>query len=402
MPAKSSATTAAWRREHSQSAGRHSHPDSAARPPPGSRPRHKTERLATALHELRQGIPQFDEKQTVGQYLRTWCETTKPQIRQSTYRRYGDYVRNHLIPGLGKHPIARLRAQHLQLFYTRKIDEGLSSTTVHHMHGVLHRALEDAMQIGLVQHNVADMVRAPRKSMREMRTLSPAEVRRFLDAVRGDRFEALYILALSTGMREGELLGLRWQDIDFARRTLRVRMNVQETLGRYILAETKTTYSRRSIGLISSAIAALQRHWERQHDIREETGDMYNLSLYLVFPYGYGTIMIPHNITKRSFKCYLEKAGLPRCNRFHDLRHTSATLLLASGVNVKVVSEMLGHADVSITLRVYAHVLPHMQQTAMTAMEGLMGDLSQPLIDESWPQIMVKTVVNPGKKKPQD
>src|SRR5262249_6833451 len=172
------------------------------------------ERLATALHELKQGLPQVDEKQTVGQYLRSWFEMTKPQIRQSTYRRYGDYVRNHLIPGLGKHALAKLTAQHLQMFYTRKVDEGLSPTTVHHMHGVMHRALEDAMRMGLVQRNVTEQARAPRRASREMRTLSPEEVRCFLDAVHGDRFEPLYLLALSTGMREGELLGLRWQDID--------------------------------------------------------------------------------------------------------------------------------------------------------------------------------------------
>jgi integrase len=249
------------------------------------------------------------------------------------------------------------------------------------MHGTLHRALEDALRMGLVQRNVAELVKAPRKSTREMRPLSRAEARRFLDAVCGDRFEALYVLALSTGMREGELLGLRWQDVDIAKRTLQVRMNVQETLGRYILAETKTDHSRRNIGLTRPAVAALQSHREQQQQIRKEMGEAYNPSLDLIFPNGFGTIMIPHNITKRSFKRYLVKAGLSRDIRFHDLRHTAATLLLAAGVNVKVVSEMLGHADISITLRIYAHVLPHMQQSAVTTMEGLLGDMPS-LLDE--------------------
>lgn len=332
------------------------------------------ERLSQALHEQRQGLPPGDGKQTLGQYLTAWYETVKPQVRLSTYRRYGDYVNRHLVPGLGRHPLAKLNAQHLQLFYARKIEEGLSPTTVHNLHGVLHRALADAVRLGLVPRNVTELARPPRKASHEMRTLSPAEVRRFLAVVQGDRFEALYILALSTGMREGELLGLRWQDVDLARAVLQVRMNVQETLGRYILAETKTAHSRRSIGLIGPAVAALRRHWERQQVERASMGGLYDATLDLVFPNGYGRLMIPHNITKRSFKRHLEAAGLPRSVRFHDLRHTAATLLLSSGVNVKVVSEMLGHADVGITLRVYAHVLPHMQQAAVAAMEGLIGE----------------------------
>jgi integrase len=149
------------------------------------------ERLATALHEIKQGVPQPDGKQTFGHYMNIWFPTTKAHIRQSTYRRYGDYVRVHIVPGLGKHTLAKLNAQHLQLYYARKIDEGLSSTTVHHIHGVIHRALEDAQRMGLVQRNVSEMVKAPRRSHREMRTLSPEEVRRFLDEVHGDRWEAL-------------------------------------------------------------------------------------------------------------------------------------------------------------------------------------------------------------------
>jgi integrase len=184
-----------------------------------------------------------------------------------------------------------------------------------------------------------------------------------------DRFYALYVLALSTGMREGELLGLRWQDVDLPRHIVQVRMNVQETLGRYIIAETKTAYSRRTVALTQAALA---EHWQKQQQVKSEMGSMWTDN-DVVFPNGYGDIMIPHNITKRSFKRYLVKAGLSRTVRFHDLRHTAATLLLASGVNVKVVSEMLGHSNVSITLRIYAHVLPHMQQSAVAAVDNLLA-----------------------------
>ena len=331
------------------------------------------ERLAQARHDQRQGVPPTSGRQSVGQYLTSWYETVQPQVRPSTYRRYGDYTR-HLKAGLVRQPLTQLNPQQVQQFYAKKMADGLSPTTVYNIHGMLHRALDDALRMGLLSRNVTELVRPPRKATREMRTLSPEEVRRFLSVVRGDRFEALYVLALSTGMREGELLGLRWQDLDLDRAVLRVRLNVAETATRYVLAEVKTAYSRRSIGLIPAAVEALRQHQERQQAQRQRLGDAYDASLDLVFPNRTGGVMIPDNLAKRSFKQHLEAAGLPRSIRLHDFRHTAATLLLGAGVNVKVVSEMLGHADVGITLRVYAHVLPHMQQSAMTAMAGLIGE----------------------------
>ncbi|WIG58298.1 MAG: hypothetical protein OJF49_001043 [Ktedonobacterales bacterium] len=329
-------------------------------------------KMQEALHDVGRGVPLVDERQTVKQYLTGWYETMRSQIRPSSYRRYGDYV-NHLVPGLGQHSLAKLSPQHLQAFYNRKLAEGLSATTVHAIHSMLHRALDDALQMGLVSRNVSEMLKPPKRDHREMMPLSVIEVRRFLDVVADDRFYALYVLALSTGMREGELLALRWQDVDLARRIAQVRMNVQETSGRYIVAETKTAYSRRTVALTQAAVDALTAHWQHQQRDKATMGDQWDNTLDLVFPNGYGGIMIPHNITKRSFKRYLVKAGLSRETRFHDLRHTAATLLLASGVNVKVVSEMLGHSNVSITLSTYAHVLPHMQQSAVQAMDTLLG-----------------------------
>jgi integrase len=222
--------------------------------------------------------------------------------------------------------------------------------------------------MGLVNRNVTEMLKPPRRSNREMMTLSVLEMQRFLEVVRDDRFYALYIMALSTGMREGELLGLRWQDVDLARRTVQVRMNVAEIAKKkFALSEVKTIYSRRVVRLTQAAVDALGEHWQKQQ--LQPTA----INMGLVFPSETGGIMIPHNITKRSFKRYLVKAGLSRDIRFHDLRHTAATLLLASGVNVKVVSEMLGHSNVAITLRIYAHVLPDMQQSAVQAMDAMLG-----------------------------
>lgn len=329
-------------------------------------------KMNDALHDLGKGIPLLDERQTVRDYLTVWYDGMKSQIRPSTYRRYGDFVK-HILPVLGRYSLAKLSPQQLQVLYNKKLAEGLSPTTVHAIHAMLHRALEDALQMGLVNRNVSEMLKPPRRGNREMMTLSVLEMQRFLEVVRDDRFCALYMLALSTGMREGELLGLRWQDVDLARRTVQVRMNVAEIAKkRFALAETKTAYSRRTVGLTQAAVDALAEHWQKQQRDKLSMGDQW-VENNLVFPNGYGTIMIPHNITKRSFKKYLVKAGLSRDIRFHDLRHTAATLLLASGVNAKVVSEMLGHSSVAITLRIYAHVLPHMQQSAVQAMDDMLG-----------------------------
>lgn len=188
---------------------------------------------------------------------------------------------------------------------------------------------------------------------------------------RGDRFEALYALAVTTGMREGELLSVRWQDIDLDSMNLYVRMNVQESETGFILAETKTAHSRRNIKLSKLSVEALRLHAARQAEEREALGKVWNTALDLVFPNTLGGIMIPDNLAKRSFKRLAEKAGFPPTLRFHDLRHTAATVLLSRGVNIKVVSEMLGHADIAIILRVYAHVIPNMQQVAADIMDGV-------------------------------
>jgi integrase len=329
-------------------------------------------KMNDALHDLGKGVPLLDERQTVRDYLTVWYDGMKTQVRPSTYRRYGDFVK-HIMPVLGRYSLAKLTPQQLQVLYNKKLAEGLSPTTVHAIHAMIHRALEDALQMGLVNRNVSEMLKPPRRGNREMMTLSVLDMQHFLEVVRDDRFYALYVMALSTGMREGELLGLRWQDVDLARRTVQVRMNVAEIARkRFALAETKTAYSRRTVALTQTAVDALAEHWQKQQHDKAQMGDQWQ-ELGLVFPNGFGTIMIPHNITKRSFKKYLVKAGLSRDIRFHDLRHTAATLLLASGVNAKVVSELLGHSNVAITLRIYAHVLPHMQQSAVLAMDNMLG-----------------------------
>jgi integrase len=293
------------------------------------------------------------------------------QVKPSTWRRYSDFSK-HIIAALGRIPLTKVTAQQIQGFYAKKLKDGLSTTTVHHIHGMLHRAYADALRMALVQRNVTEMVRPPRRRHFEIEPFSEEQAQAFLQAVAGDRFEALYVLALTTGMRLGELLGLRWRDVDINRAKLQVRMSVQEDGYKFVLAEPKTAHSRRTIGLSRTAVHALRWHRARQDQEKAKLGQGWDDSLDLVFPNTIGGIMIPDNLTGRNFKHFLEVAGLPDI-RFHDLRHTAATMLLRQKVNVKVVSEMLGHADISITLRIYAHVIPDMQQEAANRMDDVFG-----------------------------
>jgi integrase len=204
-----------------------------------------------------------------------------------------------------------------------------------------------------------------------MVTLTEEQVNHLVAGVAGDWFEALYVLAVTTGMRAGELLGLRWQDIDIERGSLLVRGGVSEGEGGLVLAETKTAHSRCRIALAHVALDALWVHRLRQNERRLAIEAIWDGSLDLVFPNTLGRLMNPSDLRgKKRFKAHLQRLGLPEM-RFHDLRHTCATLLLSRGGNIKIVSEMLGHADIGTTLRVYGHILPHMQDIAAREMVAI-------------------------------
>lgn len=212
----------------------------------------------------------------------------------------------------------------------------------------------------------------PRKERVEFRTLDPEEARRLLDTARGDRFEALYVLALTTGLREGELLGLHWKDVDLDRGRLQVVATMQrDRINKgFTFSEPKTDRSRRPVILTATAIAALRRHRVAQAEERLRAGPLWEDD-GLVFANTVGKPVEAGNVLRRSFWPLLEKAGLPHI-RFHDLRHSAATLLMSKGVHPKVVSEMLGHSKISITLDLYSHTVPAMHQEAAEAMDAIM------------------------------
>jgi integrase len=214
------------------------------------------------------------------------------------------------------------------------------------------------------------MVKPPRVRRREMQILTEGQVRQLLAALQGERLEAIVVLALATTMREGELLGLLWNDVDLEHATVSVRATLGRTAHGLDREETKTDYSRRTIALAQTAVDALRRHWDKQAAERLRLGPAWE-ERGLVFSDAIGRPINPDSFRWHWWYPLLKRAGVPRV-RFHDLRHTAATHLLARGVNVKVVSEMLGHSSVSVTLAIYAHVLPHMQQQAADTMDALL------------------------------
>jgi integrase len=243
--------------------------------------------------------------------------------------------------------------------------------TVRHLHAVLHGALDDAARWGLVARNVADLVAPPRAARKGMITLSPDQARALLDTTRGDRLEALYVLALTTGMRQGELLALRWRDVDLDRHTLHVTGSLLTTPDGWKISDPKTDSSRRRITLTATAVDALRRHRSAQNEERLRLGGAWEDN-DLVFANEVGRPIEVRNLMRRSFLPLLKQSGLPRI-RFHDLRHTAATLLLGQGQHPKVVAEMLGHSRISTTLDLYSHVTPTMQREAADAMDAMLG-----------------------------
>ena len=342
------------------------------------------EKLKTALHEQQQGtLIGHPTKQTVAQFLNDWLENSQKQsVRPRTFERYEEIVRIHIAPDLGRHQLLKLSPQHLQAFYAKKVGEDLSATTVGILHNVLHKALDTAMRWGLVARNVCDLVSPPRAKRFEMKPLSTEEVYLFLRAAHGHYLEALFALALATGMRRGELMGLKWQDINMETSTVQIRRILTRVPSKlkgegesYVEAEPKTQKSRRNVVIAAFALDSLKRHRIRQLETKLKAGPLWKEHDY-VFCTSVGTHLNPTRDILDQLKLLLKKAGLPDI-RFHDLRYSAATLLLSEGVHPKIVQELLGHSNISMTMDVYSHVLPGMQQEAVGKLNDALGRLKR-------------------------
>jgi integrase len=310
-------------------------------------------RVAEAIKNRDSGID--SENMTVGGYLDRWLTAIRDTIRVGTWKQYEMIVRLHIKPSLGSVRLEKLNALQVQSFYRERLDAGLSPRRVQYVHVTVRKALKDAVRWRLVPYNVADAVTPPRPTKPEITPLTAEQVKMLLAAARGRKLEALYIVAVTTGMRIGEMFGLKWSDVDLEAGVLRVRRTAAAD---GTVNAPKTSSSKRTVRLSGLAIRALSGH--------PRTAEW-------VFASAAGTPIGICNFHKNSWRPLLTRAGIPH-RRVHDLRHTAATLMLSRGVPVKVVSEMLGHADVSTTLSIYAHVLPDMQGSAASAMDDLLSE----------------------------
>ena len=331
------------------------------------------DRLHGTLEAEFPGSSTTSENMALGVFLEEWLtDVVRLSVRPRTYVSYRYIVRIHLAPSLGQRPLAALSPADVQAFLNAKSAAGLSPRTVAYLRGVLRQALGHAEQMDLVGRNVARLARPPRIPHRPVSPLTVEQARIFLAAIRGDRLEALYLVALGCGLRQGEILGLRWPDIDLDASTLTVRHALARIEGELVLVEPKSATSRRVVplpALVRDALAAHRLRQAQEHlPLRPEPGDVF---AGLVFTTTFGTPLDGISVTRR-FQRILRAAGLPH-QRFHDLRHACASLLLAQGVPARVVMETLGHSEISLTLNTYSHVLPSLGREAALRMDEVLG-----------------------------
>jgi integrase len=330
----------------------------------GDTKREVLQKLAKARRDLEQGLTLAPERLTVAKFLTTWLEGKRGK-RPKTYRHYEQTVRLHLIPDLGHHHLAKLGPQHVQAMLNARAAGGASPRSVFHMRAVLRNALNQALTWGLIGRNPASPVDLPHISKRELPAISPAQLTRFLQTIAEHRLGILFLTTIALGFREGEMLGLRWQDLDLDGGLLHLRRQVQRVEGKLQFLEVKTAGSRHTVPLPPTLVQLFQRHRQRQleerqaFDARWQDGD-------LVFPSMRGTPLEPRNAL-RALYILEARAELPKLT-FHDLRHLTSTLLISQGADPKLIQEQLGHSDVSVTLGIYGHLMPGAQ---VTALEGL-------------------------------
>jgi len=315
------------------------------------------------------GLTYSNTRLTVNEFMDSWITTIKTIRRKSTWTHYESLTRRYIKPALGNNKLLNLRAEQVQFFYNDLQESGVSIHTIDKIHTAFHAALEHAMRLGMINRNPAHFVRPPKIPPKEMAILTDSQVCAFLVTLQGHRWEALFHLAIVTGARQMELLGLKWTDVDWVRKVLKIERQLERPDGNGVqFSPPKTKNGRRTINLGKRSMEILRIHHEKQQQLRKEAGEIWS-EHGLIFTTNNGTPIHPRNLL-RDFRILLKDAGLPQI-RFHDLRHTAATLMLNNSVPVIVVSRRLGHAKASITLDVYGHLIPSMQAEAAELMDEL-------------------------------
>ena len=330
------------------------------------------QKLKVLQRQVDDSLPLPDTTMSVAQLLTRWQnDVLRHQVAPSTADNYESIAMHHIAPALGRKKVAKLTAAEVDHLLSTKLDEGLSASTVRRIRAVISQALDQGVRWGIVSRNVATLTRGPRIVRREGRTLSPEEARRLLEALHGHRSEALYTLMLSTGLRRGEALGLKWDDLDLESGVLLVCRQLTREGGQLRTSDTKTLRSRRAVDLPAPLVSILRRHRADQAADRLELGPAWQETGY-VFTTSIGTPFDPRNMY-REFQSICISAGLGKWHP-HELRHSAASLMLAQGVKLQVVSEVLGHSSIRMTADVYGHVLAPDRRAAANAMgETLWG-----------------------------
>ncbi len=319
---------------------------------------------------LKQGVQPAPERFTVGELLDQWLtESVRPSVKPKTYVSYEQIVRLYLKPFLGKIRLNRLQPLEVQVMLNQLAQKDLSATTVAYALRVARIAFEQALRWGMLPRNPAKFVAGVRVERKEITPFTVEEARQVLKAVKGDRLEALFTVALAMGLRQGEAFALRWDDINFENPSLSVRHTLERIGKNWRFAEPKSERSRRTIPLPVFALSALHAHRLQQKFEKELAGTHWT-DHNLVFTSTVGTPLDSPNVTKR-FKRLIEAAGLP-VKRFHDLRHTCGTMLAAQGVHHRTIMDILGHSQISETMR-YTHALENVKISAMSEVESLLS-----------------------------
>lgn len=330
--------------------------------------RRAQEYLTKALRERDLGRGLEGSEITLNEFFDRWLNTAaKPKLREKSYRSYESLLRRYIRPSIGERVLSAITPLDLQSAYQQLSDRGLSPRTIRYTHSVLRAAMRQAMRWRLLLQDPTDGAQLPRLGRREMRVLSAEQSRTFLEAVLRTHYGSVFALALTTGMRPSEYLGLKWQDVDWERGTVSVVRTLEKVKGSWRFADTKRDRSRRVIKLQERVLQMLKGLQARTSQrCKHDSPDAADL----VFTTANGQPINSDKLAQR-FKAILRQQGLPSI-RLYDLRHTAATLALSAGVPPKVVAEQLGHASAAFTLDVYSHLLAHMQQEAAARVEGLL------------------------------
>jgi integrase len=340
--------------------------------------RKDVERLVRdALNARDRGQLVMGPRQPFGRFLDRWMsDVVAPRVRATTLKSYASLIEHHVKPSIGRVTLEQLLPAHVEQLMRDARGAGLSPRTVQYIRGVVRSALKAALRQGLVSRNVAELVDGPMVERHEFAPFSPAQARQLLAAAQGDRLAALYTVAVSLGLRKGEAIGLRWCDVDLDGGQIHVRHQLlREPGGGVTLIPLKTSRSRRTLALPAVVAEDLRAHRQRQREDRLEIGprwkgpEPHSPGAY-VFSTTIGTPLDPRGVV-RQYKALLAKAGLPD-RRFHDLRHSCASLLLARGVSLRSIQEVLGHSSYTLTANTYAHVLPELQRDVAARMDDIL------------------------------